>query len=123
MATLPELLLEQGIRPHRYKDGNQKILCPRCSRVRKNRTDRCLSLCIDGGRALWNCHHCQWRGVVSEWDDERQASRPQRRVVAPVKPTAVPDSPTPDVLRWLPTRGISEVTAGRNKLVAARRFV
>ena len=60
---------------------------------------------------------------MSEWDDERPASRPRRRVVTPVKPTAIPDSPTPDVLRWLAKRGISEVTARRNKIGAARHFI
>jgi hypothetical protein len=66
MATLAEKLLEQGIRARRYVNGNQKLICPRCSHMRRDRTDPCLSLTIDGDRAIWKCHHCGWAGSVKQ---------------------------------------------------------
>ena len=50
MATLAERLLEHGIRARHYRDGGQKLLCPRCSRDRKKPNDPCLSLTIEGER-------------------------------------------------------------------------
>jgi len=94
MAGLAERLLEHGIRPPRYTGGNQKLVCPQCSHTRRKRSDACLSLTIDGDRALWKCHHCQWSGAVNRRDDyKRQRCRP-----APVKPTATPGGfwPSPD---------------------------
>ena len=54
MATLAERLLEHGIRPRSYAIGNHKLLCPKCSLSRKNKSDPCLSLTIedDGCRAV-----------------------------------------------------------------------
>jgi twinkle protein len=81
MATLAEQLLEHGIRPRSYAEGNHKLLCPKCSHTRKNRTDPCLSLLIDDAGATWNCWHCEWRGGVKE---RGTAPPPPRRP----KPTA-----------------------------------
>ena len=123
MALLAELLLEHGIRPAHHTDGNQKLPCPECSHTRKHRSDLCLSLTINRGHALWKCHHCEWSGGVKERDDNRSA-RPQRRgPAAPIKPTKTPGDPTSPVLQWLAKRGISETTARRNRVGAARAFI
>jgi twinkle protein len=39
-----------------------------------------------------------------------------------LKPASSPDPLTPDVLRWLAKRGVSEATARRNKIGGARQF-
>src|SRR3954454_13690633 len=121
MATLAELLLEQGIRPRSYIDGTRKELCPRCSHTRKNRSDPCLSLTIEGGGAVWKCHHCQWSGGINELTAPRE-NRP-RRPTPPVRPTRMPEAPTAAVLAWLARRGISEATAQRNRVGAARHYI
>ncbi|HYZ40948.1 MAG TPA: hypothetical protein VE687_10015, partial [Stellaceae bacterium] len=71
MAILAELLLQHGIRLRagEYSDGSRKLLWSQCSHTCKHRQDRCLSVTIERGRALWNCHHCNWSGAVSERDD------------------------------------------------------
>src|SRR3954451_18452225 len=118
MATLAELLLGQGIRPRSYADGTRKELCPRCSHTRKNRSDPCLSVTVEGATAVWHCHHCGWRGRI----DERTVphERRPRRPTALVRPARMPDAPTTAVLAWLARRGISETTARRNQVGTAR---
>ena len=120
MATLAERLLEHGIRPPRYADGDQKLVCPNCSHTRRKRNDPCLSLTIDGDRAVWLCHHCQWKGAVSEHDDYRP---PLRRRKPPVKPTSILGNPTPELLQWFAGRGISAATVERNRISSVRNFI
>src|SRR5579864_6272275 len=121
MATVAELLLEHGIRARHYRDGGQKLPCPRCSRDRKKTNDPCLSLTIGDRRAMWNCHHCGWSDVVSEHADDRPA-RPRQRA-APAKPATAPADPSPAVLCWLAERGIGEATARRNRIGSARHYI
>jgi twinkle protein len=115
MALLAELLLEHGIRPKGYRDGDQKLVCPQCSHQREHRRDPCLSLTIDRHGAVWLCHHCGWKGAVSERGDTGMA-REQRRRTPPVRPTRTPDPASEDALAWLAERRISEKTARRNKI-------
>jgi twinkle protein len=121
MPALAELLLEHGIRPRGYAEGSQKLLCPRCSHTRRNGRDPCLSLTIDDKGATWLCHHCEWRGSVS---GRAEGMRPkERRPALPARPNRAPDEPSPVVLRWLADRGISEATARRNRIGAARVYM
>jgi len=115
MAVLAELLLEHGIRPKDYRDGDQKLVCPQCSHQRKHRCDPCLSLTIDRYGAVWLCHNCGWRGAVSERGDSRM-TREQRRRTRPSGPARAPEPASADVLVWLAERRISEKTARRNKI-------
>jgi twinkle protein len=121
MATLAELLLEHSIRPRAYSEGSQKLLCPQCSHTRRNRSDPCLSLTIDDTRATWLCHHCDWRGSVSEHQEPPRAK--SRRAGAPTRPNRAPDELSPAALRWLADRGISEATARRNRVGVARVYM
>lgn len=118
MASLAEQLLEHGIRPRSYRDGDHKLLCPQCSHTRKDRKDPCLSLTVDRGSAVWLCHHCGWKGSVAERESAR-VQRRQRQSAAPIKPSRSPGEPTPAVLAWLAARGISEAVARRNRIGAA----
>jgi twinkle protein len=119
MAGLAERLLEHGIRAQHYRDGSQKLLCPKCSHHRRNRKDPCLSLTITAESAVWNCHHCNWAG-----NERGSTALPKTwpRKAAPVRPTRGPGELTPGVLAWLANRGISETTARRNRIGAARVY-
>src|SRR5215469_5449713 len=119
---LAERLLEHGIRPRGYRDGSQKLVCPRCSHIRKHKSDPCLTLTTDRDGAVWNCHHCGWSGAVSERED-RPSFRPQPRRPAPVKPTVTPGNPTPALLHWFAKRGISAATVQRNRIWAIRHYI
>jgi twinkle protein len=120
VASLAELLLEHGIRPRDYREGNYKLPCPHCSHARRKLSEPCLSLAIEGDRAVWLCHHCQWKGAVSEHD---YWARPMRQRKPSVKPTARPGNPTPALLRWFAGRGISGATIQRNRVGTMRNYI
>src|SRR5262245_51808365 len=123
MATLPELLLEHGIRPRSYRAGAHKLLCPKCSHRRKHRADPCLSLTIEREEAVWNCHNCNWSGAVSERDTHGDRQSQHRRPSSPTRPKAAPEQPTSTVLQWLADRGISEAVARRNRIGSRSVFI
>jgi twinkle protein len=120
MVTVAERLLAHGIRPRRYTDGNQKLVCPKCSQDRQKRNEPCLSLTIEDNRAVWLCHHCEWSGAVNEQEDWRPR---RRRPVTPVKPTASPGNPSPALLQWFAKRGISAGTVQRNRIWATHQYI
>jgi twinkle protein len=120
MESVAERLLEHGIRPRSYRDGDQKLLCPKCSHTRRNRKDPCLSLTIDRRGAAWKCHHCGWSGSVVERDSATLLR--WARLAAPIKPSRSPGEATPAVLQWIAARGISEAVARRNRIGAARVY-
>jgi twinkle protein len=117
--SLIERLLVYGIRLKSYAAGTRKITCPKCSHTRRNKADPCLSVTIDGVAATWHCHHCGWSGGVRERDPVPKGDRrrPRRR------PSENPGALTPQVLRWLAERGISEAVARRNRLGWARHYI
>jgi twinkle protein len=122
MAILAERLLGHGIRPRSYREGGQKLLCPKCSHTRRHKSDPCLSLTIKRDEAVWLCHHCGWSGAVNEREN-RHSFRSQRRRPAPVKPTATPGDATPVLLQWFAKRGISAATIERNRIWAVRHYI
>jgi twinkle protein len=120
MTTLPEKLIEHGIRLRSHGSGSHKVTCPKCSHTRRAKHDPCLSVTIDSeGGAVWNCHHCSWSGRVSEQGCEEPTYRRPRRA-PPVKPRCTPDSVTPGILAWFANRQISETVVRRNRIGAAR---
>jgi twinkle protein len=123
MTILAERLLARGIRTRGYREGNYKIPCPRCSHTRRKHKDPCLSLTIEGDRAVWLCHHCEWRGAVNDRDDGRSAWPRPRRPATAVKPATRPCEPSPWLLRWFKGRGISEATIQRNHIWALRKYI
>jgi twinkle protein len=118
--TIAERLLEQGIRPRRFGDGEQKMTCPRCSHDRRNKTDPCLSLKIDAETAIWRCHHCGWGGGTGP---EREQERPRRRPAKPVKPKLEGLGVTAELLEWFASRGIPEGVVRRNGIEMARAWI
>ncbi len=75
--TLADKLREHGIVLRR--EGNQKLTCPECSHLRRNKRDPCLSVTVSSDRALWHCHNCGWSGAVYE-DNAHEAFRNRGRV-------------------------------------------
>ena len=43
--------------------GETRTICPECSHTRKKNSEKCLSVNITEG--VWNCHHCGWKGSLS----------------------------------------------------------
>jgi twinkle protein len=107
MIGVAEKLAEHGIQPRHFEEREQKLVCPKCSHLRRNKSDPCLSLKIDEKGAAWRCHHCDWSdGFVLR---EERWSEPRRRDYKPVggQPLALPA----EALRWfVEERCISEET-------------
>lgn len=52
-----------------------KTLCPKCSHLRKHKSDPCLSVDIDNG--LYNCHNCDFKGYVKQDSETKIYARPE----------------------------------------------
>ena len=63
--NIHEQLLKEGIRTNTQQE-QQKVICPKCSHTRRNKAERCLSINIQRDVAVWQCHHCDWKGSVHE---------------------------------------------------------
>ena len=71
-----EKLLKLGIKLS--KSGKQT--CPKCSASRTNKDDKCLSVTYTDTAVLYNCHHCNWSGVVyyrSKYEKKKNYKRPR----------------------------------------------
>ena len=55
-----ERLRDMGITLER----SGKQTCPQCSKDRKNKQDKCLSVTYGDEAVLYKCHHCDWSGAV-----------------------------------------------------------
>lgn len=76
-------LADKGIVLRHYNFGNQDIICPQCSHMRKpaNRRKPVLNVKIDSIGATWHCNHCSWSGGVRSdvgYDAEFDRGVPQQ---------------------------------------------
>ncbi len=125
MSRMIEELQRQGIKLKRgYNPGNQKSTCPRCSHTRKNKTDECLSVTIDGDAAVWNCHHCFWKGSAGNVS-ARKTEPALKEYKQPAAPKAQPGAFPADAMAYIKARGITDEVIQRNKLYwdAGRRAI
>lgn len=66
-ADIVSSLQAHGIFLNRFHYGQHRTTCPKCSHLRKDRKDRCLSVLIDTKGATWNCKNCSWQaGQVAD---------------------------------------------------------
>ena len=101
-----EDMASHGFVANTLRDGQTKMLCPKCSRTRnKNKNEHCLSMAIDVGGAQWRCHHCDWEG--NEWRNSMIS--PFKQVVNKKSPK-IPalDELSYGVKTWFEKRGIGE---------------
>ena len=63
LLTAKDQLAEKGIIVNGFI-GNHRTTCPECSAGRKNKRDKCLSVTVGDGEAVWFCHHCGHSGGV-----------------------------------------------------------
>jgi twinkle protein len=102
---LADKLAGEGIVPKDLHCGDQKLICPKCSAQRRNKTEPCLSLTITDDGAVWKCHNCEWSGGArtgkrSEY--QPQSKREPVRIMH--KPAALPAH----AIAYFADRGISE---------------
>ncbi len=111
--TIHDALAAEGIRPLGggfFRDGNRKVLCPRCSATRRNKNDPCLSVTVTeegaDAKAVWKCHNCNWSGFTGVGRYARVRDGVPRRLYR--RPEVTPVPPQQMVLDWFAARGIPE---------------
>lgn len=77
MQTDGDILHKYGIVLRAMRQGNQKTKCPKCSHLRKNKREPCLSVLIDSHGVQFNCFNCGFHG--GEFYDGREDFGPARR--------------------------------------------
>lgn len=101
--------------------GNVYTTCPQCSKDRRKKKARCLSVHVPKG--VWNCHHCGWSGSLSEGargSSVEHWARPQYRPVDRIEPK--PQMPA-EVVAWFASRGISEKTLTKCRVCVTNTYV
>lgn len=87
------------------KSGKQT--CPKCSHLRKNKEDKCLSVTFDTQGVLYNCHNCDWHGIVL-YREKYERIKNYRKPAEPKK--ADKQQPLYD---YFEKRGISKVALAK----------
>jgi len=62
MKPADQILYEHGIKLRSFRSGNQKTKCPKCSHLRRHKSDPCLSVSIKSDGVCFNCHNCGYHG-------------------------------------------------------------
>jgi len=93
--------------------GQSKISCFFCQNERKkNKSDKPLSVNVQGDKIIYNCFHCDARGVI--YTNQRERVRVKANT-KPSKKIVVEDNQIEgDCVDWLNSRGISAELAVRN---------
>ena len=105
-----------GISLPNKRPGNHKTLCPRCSALRKNSHDHCLSVTIRAPEdVVWNCHNCAWTGGTIKRD------KPMEKPTVTVRPNVTPTEPTAELLAWFQNRGIEADIVRQMKIFQTTR--
>lgn len=110
---------ELGIDVPSHAGGEAHTTCPRCSRDRKKKRAKCLSVNLDEG--VFCCHHCGWSGSLKQGgQDARELHwrKPEWRRPAPIEL-----SQDDRMLAWFASRGITEEVVRRNGITATTVYM
>lgn len=106
------------------RHGDVKAFCPKCHALRRNKSDRSLSVNLDDG--VWLCHNCGWSSSLAK--EAREAGRTPAifggsslpRVIA--KPRTPPDTLPEWAIAWFrDERAIPESAVRRLGITASER--
>lgn len=104
-----------GINTHGRHRGQIKVLCPECSRDRKKKREKCLSVNLDEG--VFHCHNCNWSGKAdsTEYRPARHWERPRRTYTKPHYQSQTAEPPD-KLLQWFAARGIPVEIVKRHRI-------
>ena len=85
-------------------DGHSRVECPACGPDRRKQGEKTLSVDIQGGYAVWICHHCDSAGRTSV------DVMPEAPVFKKVEQPKMSELSVEQV-EWLKSRGINQETA------------
>ncbi len=97
----------------------QQISCPQCSKQRKKKNVKCLSVNISKG--VWCCHHCGWTGSLKKGGHYSDPfyQKPDYQKPKVLKQTGLPS----EVQSWFLKRGITSDTLIRNKIAVGKVYM
>ena len=104
----------------RRGEGQHKVVCPICSKTRKKKHERTLSLRVSSDETLYQCWHCQVTGMVKSEED--YIAPVGRKVMTLVKKDEVKDL-NDKTIKWLKSRGISEDTARSVNIKSGESYI
>jgi twinkle protein len=109
MKDISTVLNENAINVKHYAEGNQKVKCPQCQPPHNPR-DTPLSVTIESGKVVWNCHHCEFKGGQGDGSNNFTP----KSFTAPV----VPETKSKDdsMYDFFKKRGISKTTVDSMKI-------
>ena len=96
--------------------GDRKVLCPRCSHLRKKKHEPCLS--VNGDKGTWNCHNCGWTGSLHERRDSVERKEYRRPC-----PDAVSLDIDARIVRYFSARGIGTRALNRGKVFSTIHYL
>ena len=113
--------IEHQVRGEAYRlgQGQYKIICPNCGPDRKKRKEKTLSLSIEADRILFNCWHCDSKGIVP-LEEIRPISR--REIVAVAQKRDWSDL-SDQAMTFLTSRKISKQTAEKLRIKSAMNYI
>ena len=115
--TLNDKIAQENIQPKHLQHGNQKLKCPSCQPPH-NSNDTPLSFTINDEGAVWNCHHCEFRGGYKENLDYIPT---KKQYVKPVVPST---TQTPSaMLTYFAERGITKETVVKKNIYLENRWI
>lgn len=100
---------------NKYKAGEQRTTCPRCSAQRKGAHKNIPCLSVNAEKGVWFCHHCGYSGGLF------QKKEFKRFIPKPVETNAL--SPTEKVYDWFAARKITKEVVDRNKITVENVFL
>ena len=103
----------------RKGQGQHKIACPICSKTRKKKNERTLSLRVESDGTLYQCWHCQASGMVAS---EEKPIAAGRKVMTLAKQDNIGEL-NKQTLEWLHKRGISEETARQANIKSGHGYI
>ena len=92
--------------------GEVKCLCPKCSHLRKKKTDKCLSVNLD--LKIWHCFNCEWSGNIAESNYKPEEMQIVYKI--PIKPNITKLSD--EALKFFESRGINQEVVLNNKIAS-----
>jgi twinkle protein len=103
--NMHDKIQKENINPKHYSEGTQKIKCPSCQPHDHNPKDNPLSFTIANNTAVWNCHHCEYKGAAGSTNF---VTAPKKVYVTPLEPKS---AQTPSTMyTYFAERGISKET-------------
>jgi len=105
-------------------NGERLAVCPQCSKDRKKKNAKCLS--VNGDLGVWVCHHCDWRGSIKAGIEQPSIKRKTYIKPTYTVPSSTEETPSglpSKIVQWFAKRGITESVLKRNCIGSGKVYM